>query len=206
MLVKNIIDSVVPSIWPLIVFITIIAVIIRGAYLIEHNDKFVIYKELLMLIFIIYILCLYYLLFNKDMSNAVNLVPFREISRYEVGSNLFVKNILSKMVIFIPFGFFAAYYLETKKTRTNLVVLLLTTVSLEVLSYYLGTGFNIDYIILHLVGGFIGYLLLIAWFAIKSKLPKFMRRDSFLSILVIVLVILAILFIYNIDIFSYLEV
>ena len=61
MVVKNIIDEMLPSIWPMVAFISIVAITLRCAYLFKGSRKFVLHKELISLVFIIYILCLYYL-------------------------------------------------------------------------------------------------------------------------------------------------
>ena len=54
MVVKNIILDMLPSIWPMLLFVTIVAVSIRGAYLMKGNKKFIFHKELLNLVFILY--------------------------------------------------------------------------------------------------------------------------------------------------------
>ena len=205
MVVKEIINDMLPSVWPLLLFISVVCIALRIGYLIEHNKKMVIYKELLMLIFIIYVVCLYYILIYQNANNgSVNLIPFKEMFKYEFGSYNFMKNIIGNILLFIPFGFFSSYYLDTRKAKTSLLVTLIITSFVEGMQYYLGGIFNIDDIILNFFGGFIGYLLLVAWMAIKGKLPKFMKSDGFLSFLVIVIVALSVLFIYDINIFSYL--
>ena len=51
--------------------------------------------------------------------------------------------------------------------------------------------------------GFCGCLLFVALSAIKSKLPKFMRSDGFLNFLFILIIVLGIIFGFDIDILSY---
>ena len=80
MVVKSIIDDMLPNIWPLVLFISVVAITLRCAYLFRGSKKFVLHKELLSLVFIIYILCLYYVLTYQDINyGGVNLIPFKEI-------------------------------------------------------------------------------------------------------------------------------
>ena len=205
MVVKNIILDMLPSIWPMLLFVTIVAVSIRGAYLMKSNKKFVFHKELLSLVFILYVLCLYYILTYQDSGgSSINLIPFKEMFRYTFGSYKFIKNVVGNILLFLPFGFFVSYYLNTRKMSTPLVVSLIVSFSAEAIQYYIGRVFDIDDIILNVFGGFLGYLLFVILNGIKSKLPKFMKSDGFINFIVIIIVILIILFSMGINIFDYL--
>ncbi|MGN1358360.1 MAG: VanZ family protein [Bacilli bacterium] len=204
MVVKNIIDEMLPSIWPMVAFISIVAITLRCAYLFKGSRKFVLHKELLSLVFIIYILCLYYILMGQDGTSGVNLIPFKEMFRYSFGSYKFMKNIVGNILLFIPFGFFASYYLNNRKASLILIVSLIVSGLTEGLQYYTGRVFDIDDIILNVFGGFIGYLLYVGLMAIKGKLPKFMKSDAFINFMIILLVILIVLFSFDINIFNYL--
>ena len=50
MVVKNIIDEMLPSIWPMVAFISIVAITLRCAYLFKGSRKFILHKELLSLV------------------------------------------------------------------------------------------------------------------------------------------------------------
>ncbi len=204
MVVKNIIDEMLPSIWPMVAFISIVAITLRCAYLFKGSRKFVLHKELLSLVFIIYILCLYYILMGQDGTSGVNLIPFKEMFRYSFGSYKFMKNVVGNILLFIPFGFFASYYLNNRKASLILIVSLIVSGLTEGLQYYTGRVFDIDDIILNVFGGFIGYLLYVGLMAIKGKLPKFMKSDAFINFMIILLVILIVLFSFDINIFNYL--
>ena len=205
MVVKNIINDMLPSIWPMLLFISVVVITLRCAYLFNGNKKFVFHKEFLSLVFILYILCLYYILTYQDMNyGGVNLIPFKEMFRYTFGSYKFIKNIVGNILLFVPFGFFASYYLSNRKVSLIVTVTLIVTSCAEGMQYYLGRVFDIDDIILNVFGGFIGYLLYIALSAIKGKLPKFMKSDAFINFLIILIIILIILFGLDINIFSYL--
>ena len=120
MIVKNVILEMLPSIWPLVLFVSVVAITLRCAFLFKGGKKMVLYREILALIFIIYILCLYYILTYQDMNyGGVNLVPFREMFRYQIGSYKFNKNVIGNILLFIPFGFFFSILYQFKKTKNN---------------------------------------------------------------------------------------
>lgn len=205
MVVKNIIDDMLPSIWPMVTFISLVAITLRAAYIFKGNRKFILHKEILSLVFIIYILCLYYILMNQDAAfKGLNLIPFKEMFRYEFGSYKFMKNIVGNILLFIPFGFFASYYLSNRKVSLITLVTLIVSAGTEGLQYYIGRVFDIDDIILNVFGGFIGYLLYVALTAIQGKLPKFMRSDAFMNFLIILLIVLAIIFSFDFNLLKYL--
>ena len=204
MVVKTIIGDMLPSIWPMVLFISIIAVTLRCAYLFKGSRKFVLHKELLSLVFIVYILCLYYILMNKDsLGSGLNLIPFKEIFRYKFGSYKFMKNVVGNILLFVPFGYFASYYLTNRKVSVITMVTLIVSASAEGIQYYLGRIFDIDDIILNVCGGFVGYLIFVALNAIGNKLPRFTKSDAFINFIVIVILILLVIMSYDIDVISY---
>ena len=205
MIVKGIIDDVFPSVWPLIAFVSAVAITLRGVYLFQGSKKVVIYKEILGLVFIIYILCLYYILTYQNTGyGGINLTPFKEMFRYTFGSPKFIKNIVGNIILFIPFGFFTSYYLNTKKALTPVVITLVISLCAEGIQYHIGRIFDVDDILLNVFGGFLGYLLFVGFSAVRNHLPKFMKSDGFLNFLVIAIIIIIILFAMGINIFSYL--
>lgn len=205
MIVKGIIDDVFPSIWPLVAFVSVVAIALRGAYLFHGSKKVVIYKEILGLVFIIYILCLYHVLTYQNTGyGGVNLTPFKEMFRYTFGSQKFMKNIVGNIILFVPFGFFTSYYLNTKKALTPTIITLVISLCAEGIQYHIGRIFDVDDILLNVFGGFLGYLIFIGFSAIRSRLPKFMKSDGFLNFLVIAIIVIIILFAMGINIFSYL--
>ena len=203
MVVRKIISDMWPNMWPLIVFTCVVAISLRLAYL-KGNSKFILHKELMALIFIIYILCLYSVVTAQDINyGGVNLIPFKEMFRYEFGSYKFIKNIIGNILLFIPYGFFSSYYLSNKKISTNVFLCLIATCCIETIQYYIGRVFDIDDIMLNVLGGFLGCLIFVALTAIKAKLPKFMKSDSFLNFLFILIIVLGIIFGFKIDVFAY---
>ena len=203
MLVRNIIMDMLPSMWPLLTFVSVVAISMRIAFL-KGSKRFVLHRELMALVFIIYILCLYYVVTGQDINyGGINLIPFKEMFRYEIGSYKFMKNIIGNILLFVPYGFFSSYYLNNRKIGTNVVLCLIATFCIECIQYYIGRVFDVDDILLNVLGGFIGCLLYVALTAIKDRLPKFMKSDGFLNILFILILILGFIYGFNIDIFSY---
>ena len=92
---RGMITSYFPDVWPVIIIITVICCSLRISYLILHKEKFCFYKELFMLFFILYVMCLFEVVTIQDDNYGLsNFIPFREIFRYQVGSRLFIKNII----------------------------------------------------------------------------------------------------------------
>ncbi len=205
MVVKEIIDSMLPSIWPLVFFVCAVVITWRLLYIFKNGKKFILYKEANYLIFIIYIICLYYILTKNDpLGGGLNLIPFKEIFRYTFGSEKFWKNIVGNILLFVPMGYFSSYFLENKKVSTNILGCLIICICVEGMQYYIGRSFDIDDILLNVVGGFLGFLLYIALTAIKERLPKFMRSDGFINFILILIIILVIFFSFRLNILSYL--
>ena len=84
------------------------------------------------------------------------------------------------------------------------IINLIISILIEGMLYYLGRGFNIDIVILNIIGGFIGYLIYIGLMAIKGRLPKPLKSDTFINIILILLIILIVLFSLDINILNYL--
>ena len=64
MVIKEVIKDMLPSMWPMLVFVSVVAISLRLAFL-KGSRKFVLHKELMALVFILYILCLYYFKFRQ---------------------------------------------------------------------------------------------------------------------------------------------
>ena len=190
------VQNAISSTWPMLVIFVIILSTIRLTYLSIHKEKFIFYKEFLNLIFIIYVLLLYQLLTNVETntSGGYNLIPFTEITRYEVGSKLFMYNVIGNIVIFIPFGYFVSGYIKASKVSHILAVSVISSLTVEVVQLQIGRSFDIDDIILNVCGAIIGFLLYIGLCAIKKHLPKFLQRDFVYNIVCIALTILIVLY------------
>lgn len=186
---SNTIQGVINFTWPMIIISMVIIVSFRITYLIKNHQKLVLYKELPMLICIVYILCLFQVVtFQDDVSwSSNNFIPFKEIFRYNVTSRLFIKNVLGNMIMFLPFGFFASYYLKADKITLPLILTLTASIAVEIVQMCIGRVFDVDDIILNLLGGTAGFYIYVVFYKIIAKLPKFCHSEWFLDILAVLL-------------------
>lgn len=189
--VTRTIQSVIDMTWPMVIISIVVLVSLRIAYLIKNRKHLTLYKELLMLSFIIYILCLFQVVtFQDDVTwSSNNFVPFREIFRYNFGSRLFLKNVLGNVILFLPFGLFASYYLDIKKPYLTFILTLIASVSIEVVQMIIGRVFDIDDIILNVIGGTIGFYIYSLIRKIWNKLPNFMKSEVFLDIVAVIILL-----------------
>ena len=189
--ISNTLQGVISFTWPMIIISVIIMVSFRICYLIKSKQQLVIHKELTMLIFGIYILCLFQVVtFQDDVTWATNnFIPFKEIMRYNITSRLFFKNVLGNMFMFLPFGFFVSYYLKSEKLTLPVFLILIASISIEVVQLLIGRVFDVDDIILNILGGLMGYGLYAIIRKIGEKLPSFTKREWFLNALSIVILI-----------------
>ena len=185
------IQGVIDMTWPMVFISVVIVISLRLTYLIKKKEHFALYKELLMLSFIIYVLCLFQVVtFQDDVSwSTNNFIPFREMFRYEFGSRLFIKNVLGNITLFLPFGLFTSYYLNIKKWPLIVFLTLVASTSIEVVQMMIGRVFDIDDIILNLLGGLLGYYIMVILRKIGDFLPNFMKSEVFLNIISAIILI-----------------
>lgn len=201
-MLKNIFLDVFSDTWPTILIAVVIAVSLRLAYLIKGHKKIILYKELLMLIFIIYALCLFHVVTYQDVNFGTNnFIPFKEIFRYDLGTPKFIKNIIGNIIMFIPFGFFASYFLKSKKIGIPLILTIILTTTIETVQYYIGRVFDIDDIILNIVGGILGYLLFITMDFLQDKIPG-LKNNHILNLLIIIIIVIIVIYGFDINIFG----
>ncbi len=98
---------------------------------------------------------------SQDVSqeHGVNITLFRELTRYQLGSKLFYRNIIGNIIMFIPFGFFSSYYLKLNKKRFIFIVTFIISVLIECIQLKIGRAFDVDDIILNMIGSLVGYYL-----------------------------------------------
>ena len=204
--IKNIITSYFYDVWPVITIITVIVCSLRIAYLIKNNQKFCFYKEIFMLIFILYIMCLFEVVTLQDHNYGLsNYIPFTEIFRYQIGSRLFVKNIICNILLFIPYGYFAADYIDSKKSLAICFLTMLVSLTIEYVQLNIGRTFDIDDIILNTTGGLLGYLLYRVIEKVKGRLPAFFKTDGFINFFVILILIIIIIYLFDWQVMGWLS-
>jgi glycopeptide antibiotics resistance protein len=165
-----------------------------------EGDRWPIHIEIFNLFFIAYLLLLFRLVTSQDLTaiHSTNFMPFREILRYEIGSNAFYKQVIGNIVLFIPFGYFVTSYCNIKNLGTITLVSGLSSLVIEVVQHFIGRSFDVDDIILNIVGGIVGFLLYTALNAIRNHLPKPLRKDWFLNILSIAVLVLVAIYLVRI--------
>ncbi len=183
--ITNTLQGVIDITWPMVLISCVVIVSLRVSYLIKNHEKFVIYKELLSLSFLIYIMCLFQVVtFQDDTTwSSNNFIPFKEIMRYNMGSRLFFKNVIGNMVMFLPYGFFISYYLDNKKLSLTFILTLITSVAIETVQLIIGRVFDIDDIILNVIGGTLGFYIYHIFDMIGNKFSKVLKNEWFLNIL-----------------------
>lgn len=160
---KSALVNIFSQIWPMIAICSVVMIVLRVSYLIKNKVKIVLHKEVFTFIFVIYIMCLFYVVTFQDIDgqsiSGYNIIPFKEMFRYSIGSRLFFKNVIGNLIMFIPFGFFTAYILRECKLRWILVITFIISITIEITQFYIGRVFDIDDIILNNIGGMIGYFI-----------------------------------------------
>ena len=171
--------------WPMLVISVILVASIRITYLIKHKEAFVLYKEICYLLFMLYILCMFQVVTAGDinMGEGNNFVPFQEILRYELGSRLFIKNVIGNVFLFLPYGIFASMYADIKKWWQALLLILLAAIAIELTQLGIGRVFDVDDILLNGVGGLIGYYLYTSLDNVANLAPKVFKSKIFLNVI-----------------------
>ena len=195
------IKGVMEFTWPMVVICILTLSSIRITYLIKNKKEFVLYKEIFYLFFLMYILLLFQIVTFEDTNVAMdmnNLIPFREILRYQIGSRLFFKNVIGNIVLFIPYGIFASMYTKIDKPFHAICLVLFASVIVEVTQAMIGRVFDIDDIILNVTGGLIGYGIYSLVSTIGDSIPRVFRSNWFLNILSMLLVIMLVAYIWTV--------
>lgn len=199
--IRSMITDVLPDVWPVIIIITVIACTLRIAYLLKNNVHFCFYKELLSLVFILYVMCLFEVVTLQDNNYGLsNIIPFKEIFRYSIGSRLFIKNIIGNILLFLPYGYFIGYYINNKKIITSAILTMIISITIEVVQLNIGRTFDIDDVILNTCGGMLGFLIYSISDGINNYLPRIFKTDGFINFIVVTILILIIIFLFNINV------
>ncbi len=202
--IRNMITGVLPDVWPVIIIITVISCSLRIGYLIKNKADFCFYKELFTLVFILYVMCLFEVVTLQDNNYGLsNFIPFKEIFRYQIGSRLFIKNIVGNILLFLPYGYFASYYLNNKKLWPIALLTIIVSFTIETVQLKIGRTFDVDDIILNTCGGIIGGFIYSLSESVSNKLPKVLKTEGFINFIVIITIILLIIYLFNINVLGW---
>lgn len=205
-LIPNKLFDIFYNLMPMVLLFTIVISLIRLTSLVYAKEKIVIYKELKNLVIIIYIFSLFYLVTTTDFeSYSNNFIPFREMTRYQLSSKLFFRNVIGNIILFIPFGYLVTDMIMEKAKKCHILIplsiTLFTSFIIEIIQMNIGRSFDIDDIILNFIGGIIGYII----FLFIHKLFEYIKNEKALNIvkalLILFLVILVIILFLGIGVF-----
>lgn len=165
------------NVWPMLAVYIVSVVSIRIVYVMKSKTKINIFNELFWLFFMVYLTCLFYVVTLQDISWAnSNFVLFKEIFRYEFGTKLFFKNVIGNMIMFIPYGYFVSSIMKDKKPLGIIFLTLIASVSIEVVQLIIGRVFDVDDILLNVIGGTIGFVLYCVIDNLSRKIYKIIKR------------------------------
>ena len=187
------------STWPMLALFIVVITISRISYIVINKKK-LLYKDIFVLLSVLYLLMLYFMLLSTEFSSSgSNLYLFREMARYKIGSKSFFYNVIGNIALFVPFGFILSYFVKARKIKHVVIPTFIVSLSAELIQYQIGRAFDVDDILLNTMGALIGFMIFISLREIKSKLPDVLKRNWFyntLSILMLIGVIMLIISIW----------
>ena len=191
--------NIFQNVWPMVFIFTTIIISMRVTQLLKMHTTFYLYKDLMVLGFIVYILCLFHVVTFQDVNwSTSNFIPFQEMFRYDFGTGLFMRNVIGNMLMFLPFGFFVSYFLDLNKVRTIMILSLITSTCIETTQLVIGRVFDVDDIMLNIVGGMMGYFLYRVLVIIKDHLHPVLKKPLFYNIIMVIMLILILTYLYMI--------
>ena len=198
-MVESLAHKVFNNIWPMLVVFIAVMILLRFFYLQNHKEKFCFYKEFVHLAAIIYIWLLFEILTMTEINgtSGINLTPLSEILRYKVGTKMFNYNVFGNILIFIPFGYLIGEYVNPKNLWPVIITTLITSGVVEFVQLKIGRSFDIDDVILNVVGGLAGYLLYVGWKAIEKRLPNFLKSELVYNLICGILVLLFLIYVFG---------
>lgn len=196
--------DIVLNLVPMIILFTIVMASVRIISYFYAKEKIIFYKELKTLIYIIYTFALFKLITTTDFNSySNNFILFREIMRYDLSSPLFFRNVIGNILLFVPFGYLITDMIMEKAKKTNiyitLFIILVTSLTTEIIQMFIGRSFDIDDIFLNFIGGILGFCLYKLIHLIMKKLPpkltnNYIKGIVYLSMIIGFFIIFAILY------------
>ena len=130
-------------------------------------------------VFVIYCAVLFYILildkavsgYHQSLRNIlahINLIPFRTIATYivrlandSINLDTVIQNLAGNLLLFVPMGAFLPFAFDKMKTLWRAVSVMLSVIlSVELVQIVLVIGsFDVDDLLLNLLGGLLGYLI-----------------------------------------------
>lgn len=183
------------GVWPMLIIICTILVTLRISYLMIEKKSFVFYKEVFILLFIIYIMSLFHTVTFQDVNwSTSNFIPFKEMFRYKFGSRLFLRNVVGNVLMFLPYGFFLHYFIRKCNAKLSFFLITILSFTIEITQLCIGRVFDVDDIVLNILGGMIGYYLFHYLNDIREKFPGILKKNWFYNIIVVIFLIFMLLY------------
>lgn len=199
LLLRETILDIFGGVWPMIIIICTILITLRISYLVTYKKEFVFYKEILGLLFVIYIMSLFHTVTFQDVNwSSSNFIPFKEMFRYKLGSRLFLRNVVGNVIMFLPYGFFLHYFIRKSNDKLALMLITLLSFTIEFTQLCIGRVFDVDDIILNILGGMIGYYFFYYLNSIRERFPKVLKKNWFYNIVVAISLIIMILYLMGV--------
>lgn len=140
-------------------------------------------KSILIFLFICYIFYLLYLTLLSHYygrtytHSSVNLIPFKTIYNFAFSGfkrNTIITNLLGNIVAFMPMGIgLYGIFGKMRKFKVFVIICLLASLIIEITQYSLSVGaFDIDDLILNVIGGCIGFYIMKFLFFLFDKSHK----------------------------------
>ena len=195
------IKEIIEFSWPMTAICIFLFSSIRIVDVIKNKKKFVLYKELFFLIFLVYVLSLFQVVTFEDPTLGLlqnNLTPLKEIMRYEFGSRLFFKNVLGNFLMFVPYGLFVSIIVKLDKWYQAVFLVAFASVTVEATQLLIGRVFDVDDIILNISGGTFGYFLYYLGMKIANRFPKLLKNGVILNLLTITILISLLYYIWKV--------
>lgn len=183
--------SIMGNTLPIIILVSVMAIVLRLYFLKISHKKIHFSKEVPNLFFMIYILCLFQIVTSQDISgmHGINIDFFSELTRYEIGTRLFYRNIIGNIVLFMPFSFFIAHIFKVRSHLIMYLFTLLISLTIETTQLYIGRAFDVDDIILNVIGGIIGFLIYNLINKVIFKNINKERKDIIIAFLLVIIVL-----------------
>ena len=96
------------------------------------------------------------------------------------------------------FGLIVSMYIKPKTVMAPFLISLVVSSTVEFVQLNIGRSFDVDDIILNVLGCVIGYLLYIGLAAIHNHLPKALQKEGLINIICFILLIIMVLYILKV--------
>ena len=84
--------------------------------------------------------------------------------------------------MFLPFGFFISYYLKAEKPTLPLLLTFIASIAIEFVQMCIGRVFDVDDILLNLLGGTLGFYIFHVLNRIGNRFPKVFHNEWVLNV------------------------